>query len=283
MIDQAPRHFEIHRILVAVDTSTENLRTLEAAADMAALLQAELHGLFIEDPRLFQLEQLSSSRKIDLPQGFASGIEKGSMERELRALANRTREILARASDQRRIDWSFQIVRGQVNTELTTASTPGDLIIAESSGRTIRSGLRMESTTKRAAKEIERPVLFLQRGPRPTRSVVAVYDESPEAEAVLDAALRMYGGPASLMTILLPVEDREKADQLRQQATDRLAEFGIEPHFRRLSPDSAQWIVRAVEDVHGDILIQSANSPSLHNGDAETLLENIDCPILLLR
>jgi nucleotide-binding universal stress UspA family protein len=282
MIDQM-RHFDIHRILVAVNTSTENRETLEAAADMAALLQAELHGLFIEDPQLFQLEELSSSRKIDLPQGFTSTIERGSMERELKALANRTREIIAHASEQRRVEWSFQIVRGSVQTELTSAAGPGDLVVAESSGRTIRTGLRMRSTTTRACKQVERPVLFLQRGPRPAGSIVAVYDASAEADAVLDAALRLYGGPGALLTILLPADDREGADQLRHRASQRLDELGIEPHFRRVSLDSAKWIVKAVEDVHGDILIQSAHSPPLNNGDAETLLDELSCPILLLR
>lgn len=273
----------IRRILVAVDTSTENLRTLEAAADLAALLQAELRGLFIENPLLLELERHPTTRRINLPHGLGGRVEEGSMQRELQALSRRAREIMMRASEQRHLEWSFETVRGTVRAELESEAAEGDLIVAESTGRTIQRGMRMEPSVKKAVETADRPVLYLQHGPRPTRSIVAVYDESEEAEAVLDVAMRMFGGPVSLMTVLLAAEDRERAEQLREEAEDQLNQAGIPAHFRRVAPDAVEWIGRAVEEVHGDLVIQSANAESIEEDGIEELLDRLGCPVLLMR
>lgn len=274
----------INRIIVAVDTSTENVRSLEAAADFAALLQAELVALFVENPELERLERLSTTRKINLPQGFGSSIDPGSMRREIEAHANRARQLLARASDQRHLEWTFEHVRGSISQHIDELVVQGDLVVAESAGRSVSPGLRMEPSTRQAVEGIEQPVLYLQKGPVPTRSVVAVYDDSPEAEGVLDAALHLLGGPVSLLTVLLAAESREEADELRERAEETLTAAGVPAHFRRIKPGDVQWVADAVEDVHGDILIQSGYNPLLHDEEAtERLLDTVECPVLLLR
>jgi len=284
MIEEASvQRLGIRRVVVAVDTSTENVRTVEAAADLAALMQAELFGLFVEDPRLLELEDHPTTRKIDLPGGFGGEIEKGSMQRELRAMSRRAQELLARASEQRHVEWTFETVRGGVEAELRSAAVEGDLVVAESAGRTIQRGMRMQPRTRQAVENLDRPVLYLQRGPRPTRSIVVVYDETPEREAVLDAAIRMFGGPVSLLTVLLAAGDRDEADALRERAEEQLSQAGVPAHYRRVSTDSVEWIAEAVNTVHGDFLIQSANSEPLDSDSIEELLRAVDCPVLLMR
>ncbi|MFB6350772.1 MAG: hypothetical protein ABEN55_03160, partial [Bradymonadaceae bacterium] len=234
-------------------------------------------------PALRQLENLSSSRKIDLPQGFGAQIEKGSMKREIQALTRRSEEILARAGEQRHLEWSFQVVRGTMAAELSSAVGEGDLVVAGSTGRTIRSGMRMKPETRQAADHCDRPVLFLQHGPRPTQSIVAVYDGGPESEAVLDAAMTMVGGPVSLLTVLLPAEDREAGDTLQEEVDERLSQEGIPAHYRRIAPGSLEWVVDTVDKVHGDILIQGSETESLQQDGLEKLLDSVQCPVLLIR
>ena len=278
------RRLIVNRVVVAIDASTEQLRTLEAAADLAALMQAELHGLFVRDPNLMRLEKLPGTRKIELPQGFGGQIKEGSIRREVEAMARRVEQLIARASEQRHINWSFHSVEGVIDSELTSRCGEGDLLVTESAGRSIRSGMRMKPQTRRAPDELERPVLYLQGGPRQTRSIVAVYDGGPDSEAVLDAAVRLFGGPVSLLTVLLAADSREEADELREEAESRLSQDAVPAHYRRISPDSTEWILHAIDAVHGDILIQGAGSESLEEeGALESLLEALDCPMLLIR
>ena len=54
-MNESEPKFAIRRILIALDASTHSLAALDAAAEMAANMQAELIGLFVEDENLLHL------------------------------------------------------------------------------------------------------------------------------------------------------------------------------------------------------------------------------------
>jgi len=56
----------IRRILVAMDTLSDNQAVLESAAELAAQLEAELTGLFVEDTDLLQAAELPVSLEVML-------------------------------------------------------------------------------------------------------------------------------------------------------------------------------------------------------------------------
>jgi nucleotide-binding universal stress UspA family protein len=273
----------IRRILVALDASSEHAAALEAAADLAALLEAELAGLFVEEPDLVRLEGLSQCRKITLPYGPSGGIEEGSIQRELQVLARRTRDALARASEQRQVPWSFEVTRGPVEREVASAASNFDLVIVESKGRRIRAGVRMDSSTRRAAHAVESSVLFLKDGAPPTHSIVFVYDGTEESQFALEAALQFAGGPLSLLSVLFPTRDEEEYRTWREEIESRLTSEPLPVHYRRIAPDSIEWLQRAVDNVEGDLLIQSAHNPILQHNAADAVLESLDCPVFLIR
>ena len=55
----------VERILVAIDASPGSLAAAETAARLAALLNAELEGLFVEDDRLLRLPAAPLARQVD--------------------------------------------------------------------------------------------------------------------------------------------------------------------------------------------------------------------------
>lgn len=278
-----PQDIGVHRILVAIDSSTESAHALEAAAQLAAHMQAEIEGMFVEDPNLLRLEELSSSRGIQLPQGFGGAIESGSMRRQLQAHARRARQMLERASEQLQITWNFRVERGSMRSKLKEASSEFDLVVVESQGRSVRSAMRLEASTREAAQELDRPVLFLQKGARAIRSVVAVFDDTPESLGALDVATNLLATPISMLTVLVPARSREEADALREKAEEHLSHAGVTPHFRRISPDQVEWIGRSIREIHGDILIQAANSKVFEHNSTKDLLDEVDCPVLLVQ
>jgi nucleotide-binding universal stress UspA family protein len=277
----------IRRILVAVDSSTQNERTLQAAADLAARLQSELHAVFVENPELLRLENNPSVRQISLPQGLGGTINEGSIRRGFQAQARRLEKVLEQLADQARVEWSFRVVRGAAAPELTSAASEVDLVVVEAAGRSVVSQVRLESSTHRAVSDVNQSVLYLNEGARPIRSLVVVYDNSDQANTCIDAAMRMMAGAnhpgGAMLTVVLPTEDRQKSAGWRKRAEERLRAYGVPAHFRRTSPEQLQWLVNAVEGVHGDLLIQSAESPTLKGSSASELLEQIHCPVLLVR
>ena len=75
----------IKQILVAVDGSPSSLSALENSVELAARLNAELVGLFVEDINLLRATQLPFTREISF---FSSGLrrlEAAELERQLRA------------------------------------------------------------------------------------------------------------------------------------------------------------------------------------------------------
>jgi nucleotide-binding universal stress UspA family protein len=118
----------IRRILVALDATRASAAALEAAVSLAEHLEAELLGLFVEDVNLLRLAALPFAHEVGFPSARARRLESDDMERTLRAQATLAQQALVTAVHQRRVPWSFRVVRGQVVTELLAASQQADLI-----------------------------------------------------------------------------------------------------------------------------------------------------------
>ena len=69
------RELVIRRILVALDASRHSLAALEAAAELAARLKAELVGLFVEDIDLLRLAGLPFAREIRYPSAIIQQLD----------------------------------------------------------------------------------------------------------------------------------------------------------------------------------------------------------------
>ena len=89
--------FTLRHILVALDASTHSLAAVEAAADLAAAMQAEMEGLFIEDINLIRLASLPCTREVRHTASMAS-LDLEQMERALKAQASEARQALAAAA-----------------------------------------------------------------------------------------------------------------------------------------------------------------------------------------
>ena len=98
----------IRRILVALDATAESLAALNAAADLAMQLHAELFGLFVEDINLARLAALPIAREIDLAAGSIIEINHQTVERQFRLQREKARGALESAARSRRLNWSFR-------------------------------------------------------------------------------------------------------------------------------------------------------------------------------
>jgi nucleotide-binding universal stress UspA family protein len=139
---------EAKRILVALDASAHSLKSLEAAAALAIKEQAELIGLFVEDINLFRTAELPFVREIRLPSASEEQMDPARLKRELRVRAAQICQTFAEIADRAQLRWSFQIVRGNVPSELVTASSSFDFLLLAS-----RSLLLQEALIKRLLEE----------------------------------------------------------------------------------------------------------------------------------
>ena len=194
----------IRRILVALDTSADSAAALEAAASLAALLGAELEGLFVEEEHLLLLAT-GAATEVDLLSGRRRALERATLEGQLRARAARARRALERAAGRLRVRWTFRTVQGRVEAELLAAGA--DLITLGVRGHSPRRP--PGSTAAAVVTAAPLPVLVLGRGARLGRTVHVLYDGTSAARRALTIAAELARRNGAPLNVVVPGEDPE--------------------------------------------------------------------------
>ncbi len=228
-----PRGFIVRRIVVAADSSNQGRAALAAAADLGARLQAEVAGVFVEDIDLVNLAELPLGRELHLISGEARVFDREAIESRFRAEASEARRSLKSLTDRARVQSSFRVVRGRVDTEVIAAAGEGDLLILGIYSRTIGPRVRPGSTALAAARRAPRSVLLLRPGGHVAGRALVAYDGSEGAERALEAALRLSGVAGGSLTALLIAEAPSEADRLQARVEEIVAATSLTPKFLR--------------------------------------------------
>lgn len=245
----------IRRILIAVDASASGLAALETAVALAARMEAELLGLFVEDANLLRFAALPFAREVSYFSARTRRLDSGEMERALRAQASRAEAALIEAAERRRVRCSFRVVRGEVTTQLLAAAHDIDLVAL---GMTRRRFRRISSTV---------------RGP-----VVIVYDGSPTSVRALSVARYLSQMQGGILTVLTA----GKTGDPKAEVAEQLAGSGLAVRYRSLPDVDIAGVTQSVRQEAAGALVLCA-SLYLKEGTLEELLEHVDCTVLLVR
>lgn len=271
----------IRRILVAIDSSPPSLAALEVAVRLAAEMNAELEGLFVEDVNQLNFAGLPFTRVVDSISATARPVAAIDIERGMKAQAERARHALAAAAGSR-VSWSFRVVRGSVETEVLGAARKADLVSLGFTGDRLPGGIRAGSLARRAAFEGPGPVLLLRQAQRAGAPVAVCHEEGPRGERALFCATsfaRAHGG--ELVVVTSAASDVESR-AIEIDVGARLRGWGLKPRFLHVG-NGGKSMRAAVNAAYGGILVTSANSP-LAEGDAlYRLVENCSCSLFLAR
>jgi len=123
------------RIVIELAPGLPARESLEAAADLADRVDAELVGLFVEDQDLLRFAALPFAHEIGFPSAQRRPMDVTSVERTLRAHAAEAERALASALERSAARWSFRVARGFAATELLAAALGA---AAEASGPEVR-------------------------------------------------------------------------------------------------------------------------------------------------
>lgn len=187
-------------ILVALDASPGSRAALSAAVELAATLQVELHGLFVEDEGLLHLAHLPFGMEFGSFTARPRRLEANNLEREFRVQASVLRKIMADVAGQRRVTWSFQVVRGGVTDQVLAASASARLLTLGRIGRT--PGKRLGSTARAVALRTQRPVLIHAGLRRLQGPYLVVHTGSAASDNGLALAIQLAGQEAAPLTVL---------------------------------------------------------------------------------
>lgn len=281
---RAEADIPIARILVALDASRESMAALEAAAALAAELQAELAGLFIEDIEVLHLAGLPFAREMGFAGRGQRPMDPQSVERQFRVMAASARRALESAAGPRRLRWSFRIVRGRVEKELLSAAEQSDMVAVGKAARPQRSGRRLGSAARAMAVRGPAAVLLTEAA-RPARGarIAIVYDASPCARRALRVAARLAKAGDHELDVLLLTGDRREVSHLAAAVTDFLHVEGVGANFRMIALDDPAALMRVLDEQPASLLVLGAECYPLDDAGLERLLGEIACPVLLIR
>lgn len=282
-MSDSSRKKPIRRILVAVDASSHSLSALEAAAELAGDIDAELVAVFVEDENLLRLSELARSREVTLYSAERHHLDRRSVERMFSQMAARARELLHRVSQEQSIrSVSFRTARGQVARRLLEEADDADLVTLGTRGWT--PGIRPGSTVRRLLREPEvPPVLVIREGLRLGTCPFAIHDGSAAGRKAIRLAAVLAEQNDARLTVL--VSDEQGAEALQETAAEAeeiLAEEGVGGAIRELSPERAVALDEFLRRRGCGVLVAPRPGPDEEDHRVQTLLSRADCPILLV-
>jgi nucleotide-binding universal stress UspA family protein len=269
-VSEPERTTEIHRILIALDASPGNLEALEAAVELAARMEAELSGVFVEDTELLRLADSPFCREIRFATATEAPLNRAGLESTWKAQSERARSALAAAAQRARVHWTFRTVRDRVATAVVSVAGSTDLLVVTRIG-----SAQVEATTI--------PLLFLpDRGVSPSLQVLVYYDGSPAAKRGLQAGAQLCKSRRNGMTVLLAATDPASESSLKKEAIEVLAGRGAHLQFRRVDPNNPLALLRAVAAESAGILILGGRDYLKQLQPLEALLRAAGIPLLVL-
>ena len=269
---------KIMRILVAVDASPLSFAALEAAAELAASLHAELMGLYIEDINLLRAADSPFAREVGHFSGSIRELDSQRLQRQLRSQANRVRRKLSKLAERSQIRWSFRVTRGAIDAELLSAASDVDLVIL---GRAGWSGKRrLGSTAQAVASKAPGPALLHAPRTAPKPAVLVVYDGSQVAQRALTTAANLILGQEGFLSVAIIAADHEEARRLQIEAAMWLRSRDLQARYRWLFEVDEEK-VKKLMSVEGECTLVLPAS-MLAAESLVNLLHSLNCPVMVV-
>ena len=266
----------IQRILVAFDASPSSLAALRTAAELAAQLEAELLGLFVEDADLLRFSDAPYAREILFPSATEVPLTRASMELSLRAQSQRVRETVAAVARAANVAWRFRTVRGRVTEEVMAAAGDADLLAIGRSGWSLGSRDRIGSTAQELMAGSAPVLLLPERASLSQFHLVVYFDATAAARKVLLAAADLAGACKLGLTVLLAAPD------LKVEVESILHRRVVETRYRQIDPRDEMNLRRAMQQESGGILMLGRHQGLDRLKALESVVRHNDVPVLLL-
>ena len=271
------------RFLVPLDASPNSLAALDVAAEMASRQRGEIIGLFVEDSDLLRYTEHGFASELSLCSCRLRPLQRGELELQLRARAERIRRALADAGNKWGVPWRLHISRGAVRSEIQRAALESDLTVLGKAGWSQVLSGRTGSTVQALISGPGGPTLILQQGARIRPTVFTIYTGTPLSEWTLSAIPELLQLERLRIIVYIPTDSREDFERLRRGAA-ALLPAGARAEFRTLSsPYSAQLLRELARGESPGTVILPSEAPEFQGRPLRELLNGVSLPVLLIR
>ncbi len=272
----------IRTIAVAIDCSPHSRASLDAAAEMAERLQAELLGIFVEDINLLRIAELPFAEEIRVYSASTGKLDEEQLERLLRQQAREARELLQRTAEARTLRHTFRVLRGMVPEQLISAATEADLLVLGRSGRAPSCRKGLGSTARTALHEGDTAILLMRPGFTAAEwPLLVLYDGSEGSKRALRTALEV-AGPDSALHLIVVDHDPETAGRYQREAETLIGPSGITTEYHHIPVSAGKELARYIRMIDSGLLVLGDRT-NLPDGILAELVDVIDYPVLVVR
>lgn len=271
------------RILLALDAASLSNAVLETAVELAARLQAELHGLFIEDIDLLRSAELPFVQEFSLTRTSGAVFDAPRVEGELKLLAAQARRTLQDAARRSKIHCTFDVVRGQLAASLAHAAADIDLVVLRGSCRPVARYLKMEAPGRTATLDLGRSVLLLEAEAGLPGVIFAAFDGEESGAKALRMGAELAASAQGELRVLLLVDHGRARGSLEAEARTLLRDSAVSVSFQVIQADDLTALRGATRGRNAGLLVLGATSPNLAGAERARLIESLGCPLLLVR
>ena len=274
----------IRQIVVAFGSSQVPSETLEAAAELAAALRAEVRALMVEEGWLEQVAELPVTNELYLGTRTIQPWNRDRLRLELRARAEQTRRVVRQVAERRGVHISFEVMRGEVATVLEQARGAGILSTVVARGR---PALPLTPRTRHAQIDWlrrSRGFTFIHREGRIERlPVLLYYDGSPSAARALEIVGVLRHGHRDDVRVLLPPASAGESAGLMAEIDAWRREHGLRVVVHQLASDHEEDLARAFGQFRRSLMVLPAGAPVLRPeaGAAAEVLESASAVLVV--
>lgn len=174
---------KLSSILVALDSSG-SFAVLKAAVELAYRTEAELNAIFVEDAEWFEASRLSFTQQVSGYTGALIPFTERHLIEQSRALGTMLQNTINELGNLMQIRYSYQSVRGVINSELMKAAMGRDLVMI---GRKSRSPGRSDlgSTARFLAENSPAPLLVWNNGSEWPRQFIGICTTPAQSQPVV--------------------------------------------------------------------------------------------------
>jgi len=270
------------KVVVALDAARHSPGMLDAAADLALRLGAELAGVFVEDVDLINLAGLPFARELGL-RSAARQLDLATVEQELQLQAAAARRALIAVAERRHLQWSFRVRRGQPAAEFLAAAADAEFVALSVRSRAeLRIGLAGDAT--QVVVESASATLLCDRAVTtdPARPILLLYDGSPTARQALELAVRLARQGEGL-TIVACADDADALAGLQRDLRDRLRSEDIAFRIRELRDGDRNQLIAVLRRERACLVVMPVDGGLLGGLAPAELLERLGLPVLQVR
>jgi nucleotide-binding universal stress UspA family protein len=258
------------RIAVTLDSSESGRAPLETAARLAAILGAELEGIFVEDINLIRLSGLPFLREVRPWSLDGEEISTQRMQRELRTLARRAEQMLERVARESGVSCSFHVWRGRTGVSSLASAFGAEIISLGRVSSLVSSSILARTRT------------FVRQSRNRETAISVLFSESEQAARAVTTACSLARDMGARLTVMLPAR-MEDMPVLREKARAILNLHRLVARLVPIAATDAESLRRAADASGLSILIMEADHPLLQHTDLDQCLESLFCPVLLVR